>query len=316
MADKGAFEEFLEGVAKDYEMKSIVEHSRNRSGKIDVAKATGIAMGLGYTSMDDLATFGAVLGASGAFDGKKRSSSGTGIYSPYNNNQELEMPEWRYKHETEDERKGTKYFIRFIVFLICLTAGITIIGMIATPKKIGIGIILLTVIGIVGYYLISRAVKDRDTKLAELEKLYRYTKQAEEQKQKDAERLQKEAEMLQKEAEKTAVHITQQDNEQPTVSAEPTDEPNANTVGDKTGTPDFRQISSFEVTHYPVRSYYEDDSVVDGEFIAGEYIDSEEMTLLRDAGYDALDLELMDNDERREALEDAGIDPDQYVFWE
>lgn len=32
------------------------------------------------------------------------------------------------------------------------------------------------------------------------------------------------------------------------------------------------------------------------------------------AGLDATDLEYMDADERREALEDAGLDPDDYDF--
>lgn len=35
---------------------------------------------------------------------------------------------------------------------------------------------------------------------------------------------------------------------------------------------------------------------------------------LADAGLDRLDLELMDEDERRETLEDAGLDPDAYDF--
>ena len=67
-APKGIFDELIEGLAKDFEMKSIVEASRDDSGKIDVGMATGIAMGLGYTSLDDTARFGAILGASGGFD--------------------------------------------------------------------------------------------------------------------------------------------------------------------------------------------------------------------------------------------------------
>ena len=38
----GFFDHLVEGFAKDYEMKKIVEASRDHSGKIDVAKATGI----------------------------------------------------------------------------------------------------------------------------------------------------------------------------------------------------------------------------------------------------------------------------------
>ena len=35
---------------------------------------------------------------------------------------------------------------------------------------------------------------------------------------------------------------------------------------------------------------------------------------LEDAGLDEIDLEFMDEDERREAIEDAGLDPDDYDF--
>ncbi len=49
-------------------------------------------------------------------------------------------------------------------------------------------------------------------------------------------------------------------------------------------------------------------------WIKGDLISSEDMTLLRDAGYDETDLEFMDAGEFREALEDAGVDPDFYDF--
>ena len=35
---------------------------------------------------------------------------------------------------------------------------------------------------------------------------------------------------------------------------------------------------------------------------------------LEEAGLDSLELECMDEDERREAIEDAGFDPDDYNF--
>ena len=34
----------------------------------------------------------------------------------------------------------------------------------------------------------------------------------------------------------------------------------------------------------------------------------------KEAGLDSLELECMDEDERREAIEDAGFDPDDYNF--
>ena len=43
-APKGIFEEFIEGLAKDFGMKSIVEASRDDTGKNDVGMATGIGL--------------------------------------------------------------------------------------------------------------------------------------------------------------------------------------------------------------------------------------------------------------------------------
>lgn len=40
----------------------------------------------------------------------------------------------------------------------------------------------------------------------------------------------------------------------------------------------------------------------------------EELSELEVAGFDADELEFMDEDERREVLEDAGLDPDDYDF--
>lgn len=58
-------------------------------------------------------------------------------------------------------------------------------------------------------------------------------------------------------------------------------------------------------------------SVMDDVVFGDETDESDEEELGDDlyaAGLDPIDLELMDGDERREALEDAGLDPDDYDF--
>ena len=59
-------------------------------------------------------------------------------------------------------------------------------------------------------------------------------------------------------------------------------------------------------------------SVMDDVVFGHEDTDTSEADELADdlslAGLDAADLEYMDEDERREALEDAGLDPDDYDF--
>lgn len=65
---KGFFDQLIEDAAKNTRMKAIVESSRDENGKIDIAKATGISLGLGNTSDRDIAMLGAILGSEGAFD--------------------------------------------------------------------------------------------------------------------------------------------------------------------------------------------------------------------------------------------------------
>ena len=61
---EGFFDCVLKGVA----LKMAVEASRDENGKPDPYKATGMAMGVGYTSMKDVAMLGAMLDHEGAFD--------------------------------------------------------------------------------------------------------------------------------------------------------------------------------------------------------------------------------------------------------
>lgn len=58
----------------------------------------------------------------------------------------------------------------------------------------------------------------------------------------------------------------------------------------------------------------QDEEPAEEAYVKGDFISSEDMTLLRDAGYDEIDLELMDTAELRDTLESAGIDPDSYNF--
>ncbi len=47
-------------------------------------------------------------------------------------------------------------------------------------------------------------------------------------------------------------------------------------------------------------------------YVATDDEDDERRAALEDAGIDPDDFDLMDDDERRDALEDAGLDPDDY----
>ena len=66
--DKGFFDGLMEDFAATLDMKAAIEITRDKNGKVDAAKATGIAMGLGHTSDNDIALMAGMLGADGAFD--------------------------------------------------------------------------------------------------------------------------------------------------------------------------------------------------------------------------------------------------------
>ena len=58
----------VEDICNTIELKGAVEATRDENGKVDKWAATGLAMGLGHTSDDEMATLAGILGAEGAFD--------------------------------------------------------------------------------------------------------------------------------------------------------------------------------------------------------------------------------------------------------
>ena len=72
----------------------------------------------------------------------------------------------------------------------------------------------------------------------------------------------------------------------------------------------FEQANQFEFE----QRMLEEDSVDDDEDDDEDEDDDDDDLDLDLAGFDRFDLEMMDEDERREALEDAGLDPGDYDF--
>lgn len=66
--EKGFMDWLVEDICNTIEIKGAVEATRDENGKVDKWAATGLAMGLGHTSDDEMATLAGFLGAEGAFD--------------------------------------------------------------------------------------------------------------------------------------------------------------------------------------------------------------------------------------------------------
>ena len=78
---------FLDGLLHDMSIAAAVQASKDKNGKPNVYKATGLAAGMGHTSFKDLTKLGAALASQGAFD---ETPSGSGHGSS-----------WRRRHEDE-----------------------------------------------------------------------------------------------------------------------------------------------------------------------------------------------------------------------
>ena len=66
--EQGFFDWLVEDICNTIEIKGAIEAARDENGKVDKWAATGLAMGLGHTSDDEMATLAGFLGAEGAFD--------------------------------------------------------------------------------------------------------------------------------------------------------------------------------------------------------------------------------------------------------
>lgn len=66
--EKGFFDFLVEDICNAIEIKGAVEATRDKNGKVDKWAATGLAMGLGHTSDDEMAMLAGFLGAEDAFD--------------------------------------------------------------------------------------------------------------------------------------------------------------------------------------------------------------------------------------------------------
>ena len=66
--EQGLMDWLVNDICNTIEIKGAVEATRDENGKVDKWAATGLAMGLGHTSDDEMATLAGFLGAEGAFD--------------------------------------------------------------------------------------------------------------------------------------------------------------------------------------------------------------------------------------------------------
>lgn len=320
--DKSVFDAYLDDVGRDLEMRAIINMSQSKSGKIDVAKATGIAMGLGHTSTDDLATFGAHLGASAAFGntGAKHSTSTTFSTRqlPF-----FPMPEWEYNRQKKDILDNKRFTVKIVLWVMALVVALTALAYILEAEHADRGFPVLVVSGLICGWVISRAHEKCEALLSNLEGEYQTskkytTKLTEEEMAKNAEAEAKMAETArsQQQAEPTTSEENNHQIEKEAKSDQQSDEKEQ-----KNTEPAVRSHSSEPLPSSTFHASYRgwDNGAhepTEDEFIAGEIVSAEDVSLLKEAGYDALDLELMDSEKRTEALELAGVDPDQYDFWD
>lgn len=196
--EKGFFDGLVEDFAASLEMKAAIEDSRDENGKVDKWKATGLAMGLGHTSDDDIAMMGALLGAEGAFDDEEDTNFdsfddfGDDVipnapvphYTAPNTQTVKPMTEWDYESKKAEILAEKKYIIVIaVVGLFLFTAPfLYMIG--SQPNYTGVYLLLMGVLDISFLIAILNTTQARERELTTLENQYRESKRIEEEKKK------------------------------------------------------------------------------------------------------------------------------------
>lgn len=199
MEEKGFFDGVMEDITSTVGTIAAIEASRDENGKIDVAKATGISMGLGLTSDHDIATMGAMLGAEDAFNDDADSSEddlfddfSTPIapnpqYTTSNFHAERAMTEAEYKDKKASILAEKRLIIGTAIVGLALFTFLFLYLMCKYINSEGIFLSLLILVDALLYYAIFRTNQARYRELGALDNKYRQSKQKEKEKEKTAE---------------------------------------------------------------------------------------------------------------------------------
>ena len=288
--EKSLFDATLDDITAALEIDLALKASRDRNGKADKWKATGIAMGMGHTSDFDIAMMGAMLGAEGAFDDDTDSFGGNsyGVSTPITPAKDYTRSSFRTEHTmTEEEYESKKAdiiankksIIAVSVFAMCLFTFLFFYIMVSCPESCGACVLLMTVSDALLGYSIYRASQSRKRELALLENEYRISKQREEEKKKAAQA---------KKKSKGKQH-------------------------NKNRKPSGTKIHSYSTPTVKGAGLGDNEGFED-TFIGNNLVAAEDMQLLNEAGYDSFDLEMMDSKELKETMQDAGVNTYFYDF--
>ncbi len=201
--EQGFMDWLVEDICNTIEIKGAVEATRDENGKVDKWAATGLAMGLGHTSDDEMATLAGFLGAEGAFDDDSDDDSGVfdDIYTPsitssYTSSTYGCMSEDEYERKKRDANSNFKTSI----WIIAIAAIGILIGLISGigEDSDSFGIVCLVAFAILGwgaYYFCNQ----KNQNLEKIEKEYsesRKRKKQEEEAKRKQETAKKEYEAL------------------------------------------------------------------------------------------------------------------------
>lgn len=201
--EQGFMDWLVEDIANTIEIKGAVEATRDENGKVDKWAATGLAMGLGHTSDDEMATLAGFLGAEGAFDNDNDNISNDfdDIFVPittsrYTTGTVSYMSEAEYERKKQDANSNFKISI----WLIAIAAIGIFIGLISGigEDSDSFGIVCLVAFAVLGWG-VYYSYNQKNQNLEKIEKEYSESckmKKQEEAKRKQQEVAKKEFEVL------------------------------------------------------------------------------------------------------------------------
>lgn len=313
--DEQSFMDWLvEDICNTIEIKGAVEATRDENGKVDKWAAAGLAMGLGHTSDDEMATLAGFLGAEGAFDDDKDDISCkfddipvSVSTSRYTAGTAGNMSEAEYERKKQDIISNTKTTVGGTA----TAAVLSFIGLIAAAGNGSVGWAIICVCLLILFvWTACYFSKQRDNELRWLER--EYTESKNKQKQEETKR---ERDAAQRGIDERLLH----DPAEETAACDDSANLNVNidSVVNKVETlaSDYGGSTEYLTTEDDDISEIDDEEEeFEDTFIGTNLIYADDMKLLSEAGYDEFDLDLMEPEELKEAMEDAGVDTYLYDF--
>ena len=196
--EQGFMDWLVEDICNTIEIKGAVEATRDENGKVDKWAATGLAMGLGHTSDDEMATLAGFLGAEGAFDDDDDTISNdyenipaSTVAPTFRASTTNCISETEYENKKKNIISEKRIITGMCIFALCLFTILLFSAMSSYPDGAAVYFLMILVIDSSLVYGIINTSKARERELSFIEQ--EYTESQKRRKQEEESKRKKEA---------------------------------------------------------------------------------------------------------------------------